>query len=592
MNCQVKFVLASILTTICVVAYGNNDQSRSRIEELRSGLSAQGDSQRLHSLFLIYEYSYELGETPAELEALYQYLNEAHRQGDIAEESYARVQRMCFFYNNNMVDSLANYYPQTMEYLRRNSKWSHYYYVAQLNIKNELFADRPGQALRYANSLYEEARIHNNNYGKGASSYILGKVKLDGDLHEEAIPYLREAIRLLEREEDPTMLFSAYDELSSALCDGKHYEDALAVLISWEKTLGKYLQKQAEDETFHSVNNAEFYCHCGFANVYSQLRMFPEARASLLKAEEKCKGNTLYENLLYQAKSVYCEEMGDYEAAVSWFEKAFSNDAGSSLKTDYDMTLRYARLLAVSGRVDEAAALYEEALVYAGRIRDMEFAARVEDMGHRMEIDRLNSRTRTEKVVATIVMAALLVVFGVYVFYSRRLRVKNSVLSEQLKEVSRLRTWQLSHIVSSEDEHEQEPQANDKTGGYAANGNGKNKNEEMVWLACRKMVEEKKFRDPSLNRKQLADMLGTNENYLASAIREVNDGQTVGDFINGFRLDYACLLITERPNMTLDAIAHDSGLVTRSTLFRLFLKKFGMSPSQYRSQYMKNQRVV
>ncbi len=594
MNSQLKFVLAFALTVVCAYAYGDNNLSRARIDELRASLSESGDSQRLHTLFLIYEHSYELGDSAAELSALYQYLNEAHRQGDIAEESYACVQRICYFYNNDMGDSLSYYYTPTMEFLRRNSKWAHYYYVAQLNIKYELFADRPGQAMRYAQSLYEEARIHNNNYGKGASSYILGKVKLEEGRIEEAVQYLREAVKLLDREEDPTMLFSAYDELSTALCEGKRYEDALAVLTHWEKALDKYHQEQ--DGAFHSVKNTEFYCYCGFANAYSRLHRFPEARASLAKAEEKCKESGLYENTLYLSKSVYCEEMGDYGAAISWFEKVFSGNGGGSLKDDYDLTLRYARLLAAAGRADEAAALYEEALVHADRIRDVEFAAQVEEMGHRMEIDKLNSYTRTAEVISVIVLVSLFVVFGIYFFYSRRLKSKNGVLSEQLKEVNRLRSWQLSHIVSSKEQDA--PQTNGKGNGYAANGNGKsgqngqNKNEEMVWLACRKMVEEKKFRDPSLNRKQLADMLGTNENYLASAIREVNDGQTVGDFINEFRLDYACHLITERPNMTLDAIAHDSGLVTRSTLFRLFLKKFGVSPSQYRSRHMKNQRVV
>ncbi len=582
--------MAFALTVVCAHAYGDNGSSQTRIEELRSELSGQGDRQRLQSLFLIYEHAYESGDPGIELSALYQYLNEANRQGETKEEAYARVQRICFFFNNDMRDSLSFYYLPTMEFLRLHSKWSHYYYVALLNVKNQLYAGRWRQALRDAQSLYEEASIHNNSYGKGASSYILGKVKFDGGRRDEAVAYLNEAVHMLEREENPTMLFSAYDELSTVLCECKRYEDALAVLGNWEKALDKYYKDQAEEGVFHSANNTEFYCHCGFATVYSRLQMFPEARASLVQAEEKYKDNSLYENALLQAKSVYCEEMGDYDAAISWFEKLFSG-SGNSLKEEHDLTVRYARLLVAAGRTDEAASLYEEALVYAGQIGDMEFDAQVEEMGHGMEIDRLNARTRAGGITSAIVVISLMVVFGIYFFYSRSLKGKNSALSEQLREVNRLRSWQLSHMVSSGGQDSAQTGEN----GHAVNGNGRNglnKNEEMVWLACRMMVEDKRFRNPSLNRKQLADALGTNENYLASAIREVNDGQTVGDFINGFRLDYACHLIVERSNMTLDAIAQDSGLVTRSTLFRLFLKKFGMSPSQYRNQHMKNQASV
>ncbi len=592
MNYQLRFILTLAAAGFCASVYGSKDLS-SEISELRAGLSEQDDAQRLQSLFLIYEYTYEQGDPEAELAALYPYLNEAARQGNVAEESYARIQRICFFYNNNMEDSLYRYYPSTMEFLRRNSKWAGYYFAALLNVKFSLFADRPAQALRDAQSLYEEARLQNNNYGIGASSYILGKIRFDADRYRDAIPYFRESVRLLEKEEDPTMLFSAYDELSEALCEEGLYDEALAVLQQWEKMLGKHNKDMAAGRTFHSVNNYEFYCDCGFANVYSRLRMFPEARAALLKAEEKCKGGDLYCNVLFQAKSVYCEEFGDHKAAVSWFEKSLSAENGVTRRGRYNSNIRYARLLVSAGRPADATAVYEEALAYAGQMLDREIAVKTEEMEHHMEIDRLNAQTRTRGIVALVVMASLLIVFCIYFFYSRRLRIKNRVLSDQLDEVSRLKTWRLSHMVSS---LKDDPQ---KDGGAAAgevvaNGsekNGHNKNEEMVWLACRKMIDEKKFCDPSLNRKQLADMLGTNENYLASAIREVNGGQTVGDFINDFRLDYARRLITERSNMTLDAIAHDSGLVTRSTLFRLFLKKFGMSPSHYRSEQLKNQKI-
>lgn len=193
------------------------------------------------------------------------------------------------------------------------------------------------------------------------------------------------------------------------------------------------------------------------------------------------------------------------------------------------------------------------------------------------------------KTTATLIILVLLSVFTVYLFYTRRLRKKNKELIEQLREVNRLQSL-YDPIVNRHRSPADGSSAIDDNSA-AANGNGR-KNENIVCLACRRMEDEKLFRDPNLNRKQLADLLGTNENYLAAAIREVNDGQTVGDFINGFRLGYACRLITEFPNMKLEAIANESGFTTRSTLFRLFHKKFGMSPRQYREEHLRELKTT
>lgn len=223
------------------------------------------------------------------------------------------------------------------------------------------------------------------------------------------------------------------------------------------------------------------------------------------------------------------------------------------------------------------------------------------------------------KVTASIIFIffVLLVVSTVYILHARRLRRKNRALSRQLMTIKRLQALDQAIMTQIQPQTQPESVDNDAATGGSAGNKGANsiagnagtdedatsidirnaiqnehggKNENIVWLACRKMCDEKVFCDPTLNRKQLADLLGTNENYLASAIREVNEGQTVNDFINKYRLDYACSLITGCPQMKLETIARESGFMTRTTLFRLFHKKFGMSPGQYREEYLKEMK--
>lgn len=575
------FILSVVFTTMLVSVSGS-DLAQRRIDSLGVLLEGQQGAARLKTLSLMYEYSTDLNSLEGELAVLYPYLGEARRQNDDKETGYALVQRLCAFYNYDREDSLFHYYPESIAWFEERNQWYNYYFAALLNVQSYIYINRPVMAMTSARQMYRDAHVLDDDYGKGVTAYLLGYVQFTGDNNTEALRYMKEAVRWLDKEDDLTILFKAYDKLWEIYCDEERYDEALETLKKWEKIIKARLAEIEETGEYFSVRNYFFYCWCGMAEVYSRKRMFPEARTYLAKADEEFVDKPVYSYFINNAKSVYFEEKGDWESAVSWYRKAYPEDGNfSSVHAGFESSERFARLLARAGYNQEAVGMYEKAVEFASGMKSMELQAQMDDLERLYEIDRMRSSNRNIQIMAAVIIFALLTVFTVYFVFYCRLRSKNRALSEQLREVNRLRNWQLAHLAQGEEVEVRE----EDDGSHR-------KNEELVWLACRKIVEDRRFRNPSLNRKQLADLLGTNENYLASAIRDVNDGQTVGDFINGFRLDYACRLITESPGMTLEAVAHESGLVTRSTLFRLFLKKFGMSPSQYRLEQIKDRKSV
>lgn len=579
---KVRFVLSMVFASLVLAVYGGESGRRAEIDSLRALLPGKSGEERLNILFLIYEHSVGSDNLRDELDVLYPYLHEAQRQDNQTETGYALIQRLCTFYNYDQSDSLFHYYPETIEYFRRNRDWSKYYFAALLNVQEYVNTDHPLVAMNYAQQLYADATVGDNDYGRGAAAHMLGYVHHVQGNRAEAILYLNEAIRYLVNENDPTILFWAYSKLWETYYDEKRYGEALEILKKWETALHRNIRENEETEGFFSSQSELFYCMCGMSEVYSRMQMFPEAREYLAKAESLMVDRPIYTDFFNISKSTYFEETGDREAAALWFGKAIpANGEFHVVRDGFEKYERYAQLLVSAGRYREAAEMYEKALEYARRIKSVELETQLRDLQSAYELDRLNVRARNIQILAGIIIVSLMAIATTYLVYYFRLRNKNRALSEQLKEVSRLRSWQLTHLAEEK-----------KGKSYAEDDIGHKKNEELVWLACKRMVEEKHFRNPSLNRKQLADLLGTNENYLAAAIRDVNGGQTVGDFINGFRLDYACQLITDSPHMTLETVAHESGLVTRSTLFRLFLKKFGMSPSQYRIEQIKERKSV
>jgi AraC-like DNA-binding protein len=98
---------------------------------------------------------------------------------------------------------------------------------------------------------------------------------------------------------------------------------------------------------------------------------------------------------------------------------------------------------------------------------------------------------------------------------------------------------------------------------------------------CQLMRERELYTDSDLNRESLANAIGTNYNAIAAAIKECADGQTIGDFIDDWRLRHAAALLRDTDN-AVGLIVEQSGFSSRSHFSALFRNMFKMTPSEYR----------
>ncbi|MBR6188498.1 MAG: helix-turn-helix transcriptional regulator [Prevotella sp.] len=82
-------------------------------------------------------------------------------------------------------------------------------------------------------------------------------------------------------------------------------------------------------------------------------------------------------------------------------------------------------------------------------------------------------------------------------------------------------------------------------------------------------------------RTEEALALGDRIRQLTDSIRQCSKGETVGDFINRYRLEHVARLLktTEDP---IAIIGELSGIPSRATLARLFRNAYGMTPTEYR----------
>jgi AraC-like DNA-binding protein len=191
--------------------------------------------------------------------------------------------------------------------------------------------------------------------------------------------------------------------------------------------------------------------------------------------------------------------------------------------------------------------------------------SQLDELRTQYEVDKITAekeKTRNYLLFALAGCLLLSIALGIWIYLHRQIAKKNHSLYIQIQE-----------LLQKEKEAEQQLLAAPE--------------EELsrAMLLFRQLSElmqnEKLFTDSDLNRKKLADRLCTNEHYLSDAVREAT-GETFSTYLANQRLQYTLKLMDEHPDMTFDAVAIDSGHGSYSAFFRLFTKKYGITPSEYR----------
>lgn len=84
-----------------------------------------------------------------------------------------------------------------------------------------------------------------------------------------------------------------------------------------------------------------------------------------------------------------------------------------------------------------------------------------------------------------------------------------------------------------------------------------------------------------LKLSDIARMVGSNRTYVSDFFNRAN-GQTFYEFVNRYRVSYACGLL-RNTDKSVEAVGEESGFSSRSTFFRVFSNVMGLTPSEYRS---------
>lgn len=179
----------------------------------------------------------------------------------------------------------------------------------------------------------------------------------------------------------------------------------------------------------------------------------------------------------------------------------------------------------------------------------------------------LKHQTILYSILSSILLAILLI--G-YIVYNRRLKQKNIALAHQIsrlgEKADRLRSLEMAMKASATTK---------------ATTDEMRDNELFIRLES-VMGERQPYLNSNLTRKELADLVGTNERYLADAIKKCANEKTCLEYINDYRLEYVREKLRTDTYTNIEIICETAGFSSRQTFYRMFKKQFGLTPTEYR----------
>lgn len=102
------------------------------------------------------------------------------------------------------------------------------------------------------------------------------------------------------------------------------------------------------------------------------------------------------------------------------------------------------------------------------------------------------------------------------------------------------------------------------------------------------IVRERLFLDPKFDRQTIMDRFQLTKERVGSVFSNGSRYAKLTDYTQELRLEYSTQLINTYPDKSISQVASESGFSSYSYYNKCFRKRFGMTPSEFRSSASKD----
>ncbi len=490
---------------------------------------------------------------------------------------------------------------------------------------------------QYVDMLMKKAEQCGNEEMQSVALFNMGKMLYYQGNKDKGYDYMQHAADLMEQTDYKYKydnLRYNYNTLLTFQELDRRNEDALRTLEALQKVVTGKTGNETPMEGLGEKEKKAMYAH--YAVILNRLDRTREAedyyKRFISTAREYDRDNYLimpylfdrrmYDRLISMnsAREKILAAQGD---TVTYHMTTIKKSLGRAYeeKGDYRTAARYFRELAVlrdsiKNREQKSSAL-ELATLYETHEKDL-------------LLQKQDADARTLYIclwaVACIVLL-LVILLSLTIRYNRKIRLKNNVLvgniKEQLQYKDKLYQKQDENLALLEEQKQlkekletalqsryaleqqlaslsqppqpeetrdsaqpiamEDPAAEIEPEKKPGNGNLRNEADKALFERIDQLIRnERLYLDPDFSREKLADhQIYISRNKLTPLMKQYADA-SFPTYLNNLRLDYAARLLLENPHYNVATIAKECGIPASTTFYTLFVKKFKVTPANFR----------
>lgn len=413
------------------------------------------------------------------------------------------------------------------------------------------------------------AKLGEEERGLAKLSGVIGA--LDEQRHfnemDACIIALKRKINLLDILDRPESIIPLAQRIIEKIDDYREHRDEYAD--------GSF-RMPPSDGQFNSYCNFYTAQAYGFlAKAYADMGQIDTARYYLSLFEESDYGQSFSGRMM--ASNTWCV-LGDYDKMLEIYDIADKRLGSDTMNADFSYML-YNRAIAA-----EASGDYQAATSYWHRYERIKhtldrkqqegqafhYAARYKLQEERMNTEREQAKAKHNEILAWtgFVLVIISVSFIIRLLIQRHaIKRKNRVLTEQMMESMK---------------YKKEASQKSKLQTPISKLNVEELNDEQLFDYLSNVIRsEELFLNQNFSRQLLMDRFHINERRIGAAF---SCCEGLPDFIRDLRLEYACQLITDNPEMSISDVATASGFSNLTVFGRDFKRKYEVTPTYFRSQ--------
>lgn len=409
----------------------------------------------------------------------------------------------------------------------------------------------------------------------------LGSAKSEIDNLNDALDYLNKSIEIYQTIVEDSAGWATYDNMLYALtkqvdvyASNRFYDKAVSLIPRCQALLDYLKKSDSATIGLYDIREAELMAAC--SKAYYGAGETKKAEKCYEKLRLTKYGNTDHGIALAVP---YLVNSGQYAEALRCIKikKKHMQKCHSIVTYYYNKVLLRNEFKCYYNlnMYKEASFSANENMVMADSLRAREKKDYVRtvkkvfaDRDIQLQLIKHEQKAETSKIVillATILVVALGLLLAISIRYNNILRRKdraNLATMEELRKLYNERTRQHTDTIAV-DENEDDDE-----------------DRKMFVVIYNEIITRKLYLKPGFSRDDAISIVPMSMKQFSALFQKYSTGFV--SFVNNLRLEHSLELIRSNQEYTIEGIALDSGFSNRQTFHRLFVEKYGMTPTEYK----------